>query len=87
MLDLLFAEGLKILIAPSQDEEANRVLSTRFHESEKTSRVCSRYCRIGNWSTEVSNSLMLPSPDAARSWLECDSEKQTSKSESWVSNL
>jgi len=72
---------------PSQLLEAKVFLSTRFQESEKTSRVCSRHCCTGNSFRVASKSFMLPSPEAVASWLLLDSLKATSKRESCVSYL
>lgn len=86
-IDAAVLFGDQIFTVPSQDEDANMFLSTRFQERLKTSRVCSFHCWMGYESRVVSNSFTEPSPDATASWLEWDSEKATSKSESWVSNL
>lgn len=81
------AVGDQILTFPSHDDEAKMFLSTRFQESEKTSRVCSRHWRIGKSFKVASKSFMEPSPLAAASWFAFDSLKATSKRESCVSNL
>lgn len=85
--ELVGFAGVQILTVPSHDEEAKMFLSTRFQESENTSRVCSFHCRMGKSLRVVSKSFTEPSPEAAASWLLWDSEKATSKSESCVSKL
>lgn len=75
------------MTVPSQEDEQNADLSVRFHDTEKTSRVCSAQEATGKSARVVSKSLMEPSPDATASWFSWSSEKATSKRESWVSNL
>ena len=79
--------GFQILIVPSQELERKMSFATRFQCTEKTSRVCSCQDCMGKLSRFMSNSFMLPSPDAVRIWFSCDSDQVVSKSESWVSNL
>lgn len=58
--------GFHILIVPSQELDKKVSFETRFQWTEKTSRACSLHDCIGNWSREISNSLMLPSPEPVR---------------------
>jgi hypothetical protein len=85
MLEGMF--GFHIFIVPSQELDRNVSLETRFQWTENTSRACSLHDCIGNWSKEMSKSLMLPSPEPVRIWFSWDSDQAMSYRESCVSNL
>jgi hypothetical protein len=72
---------------PSQLLEQKRSFATGFQLTLNTSRACSFQFEIGNSSAVQSNSLMLPSPDAARTWFSWSSDQARSYSESCVVNL
>lgn len=79
--------GFQILMQPSQEEERNVSLATRFQCTAKTSRACSCHEAMGYVGTLMSKSFTEPSPQAVRSWFSWDSDQVLSKRESWVSNL
>lgn len=72
---------------PSQLLEQKRSFMTGFQLTLNTSRACSFQFEIGKSFAVQSNSLMLPSPDAARTWFSWISDHARSYSESCVVNL
>lgn len=79
--------GFHIRIEPSHELERNVSLDTRFQCTANTSLPCSCHDCMGNWSSDISNNFMLPSPEAVSTWFSCASDHAKSKSESCVSNL
>ena len=69
----------QILMHPSHEEDRNVSLEMRFQWTEKTSRACSDHDAMGNRCSEISKSLMLPSPLAVRIWSSCASDHVRSK--------
>lgn len=79
--------GDQMRTVPSQLLEQKRSFATGFQLTLNTSRACSFQFEIGKSFAVQSNSLMLPSPDAARTWFSWSSDHARSYNESCVVNL